>query len=51
MKMQLTADSTDIYVQEGDIEYPFEDTSGVGDQNKVRGNWSSNVRTLLMPSH
>lgn len=35
------------YVPEGDIEYPFEDISGSGDENKIRGNWSSKAEYLL----
>ncbi|KAL6728873.1 hypothetical protein Aduo_010606 [Ancylostoma duodenale] len=35
------------YVREGDIEYPFEETSGVGDENRIRGNWSSKTDYML----
>lgn len=35
------------YVPEGDIEYPFEDVTGSGDENKIRGNWSSSVDYYL----
>ncbi|CAJ0599966.1 unnamed protein product [Cylicocyclus nassatus] len=35
------------YVREGDIEYPFEETSGVGDENRIRGNWSSKMDYML----
>lgn len=32
---------------EGDIEYPFEETGGVGDENKIRGNWSGSMDYYL----
>lgn len=35
------------YVREGDIEYPFEETSGVGDENRIRGNWSTKTDYML----
>lgn len=35
------------YEREGDIEYPFEDTDDVGDENKIRGNWSSRAECLI----
>uniref|UniRef100_A0A0K0G1N0 Sodium-dependent acetylcholine transporter (inferred by orthology to a C. elegans protein) n=1 Tax=Strongyloides venezuelensis TaxID=75913 RepID=A0A0K0G1N0_STRVS len=35
------------YIPEGDIEYPFEDISGSGDENKIRGNWSSKAEYLV----
>uniref|UniRef100_A0A0N5AJ66 Transporter n=1 Tax=Syphacia muris TaxID=451379 RepID=A0A0N5AJ66_9BILA len=35
------------YEREGDIEYPFEDTDDVGDENKIRGNWSSRGEYLI----
>jgi SNF family Na+-dependent transporter len=35
------------YIREGDIEYPFEDTTAIGDENKIRGNWLSKVDFLL----
>ncbi|KJH44926.1 sodium-dependent acetylcholine transporter domain protein [Dictyocaulus viviparus] len=35
------------YVREGDIEYPFEETNGVGDENRIRGNWCSKTDYLL----
>uniref|UniRef100_A0A914W3A0 Transporter n=2 Tax=Plectus sambesii TaxID=2011161 RepID=A0A914W3A0_9BILA len=35
------------YVREGDIDYPFEDITGAGDENKMRGNWSSKVDFIL----
>ncbi|KHN78185.1 Sodium-dependent acetylcholine transporter [Toxocara canis] len=35
------------FVREGDIEYPFEDTDDVGDENKIRGNWSSRTDYVL----
>lgn len=31
---------------EGDIAYPFEDVSS-GDENKIRGNWSSKIDFVL----
>ena len=27
------------YVRDGEIEYPYEDITAAGDQNKARGNW------------
>uniref|UniRef100_A0A1I7XAZ6 Solute carrier family 6 member 8 n=1 Tax=Heterorhabditis bacteriophora TaxID=37862 RepID=A0A1I7XAZ6_HETBA len=35
------------YVREGDIEYPFEETTGVGDENRIRGNWCNRADYLL----
>ncbi|KAE9418941.1 hypothetical protein Angca_002340, partial [Angiostrongylus cantonensis] len=35
------------YVREGDIEYPFEETGGVGDENRIRGNWCSKTDYML----
>ncbi|KAK0418475.1 hypothetical protein QR680_013577 [Steinernema hermaphroditum] len=35
------------YVREGDIEYPFEDPFAGGDENKIRGNWSSRADYIL----
>ncbi|KAK6036825.1 Sodium:neurotransmitter symporter family protein [Cooperia oncophora] len=35
------------YVREGDIEYPFEETNGVGDENRIRGNWSTKTDYML----
>ncbi|GMS89477.1 hypothetical protein PENTCL1PPCAC_11652, partial [Pristionchus entomophagus] len=35
------------YEREGDIEFPFEDTTGAGDENRMRGNWSSRTDSLL----
>nr|ACI49252.1 hypothetical protein Csp3_JD07.002 [Caenorhabditis angaria] len=35
------------YSRDGDIEYPFEETHGVGDENRIRGNWSSKSDYLL----
>ncbi|VDM51930.1 unnamed protein product [Angiostrongylus costaricensis] len=35
------------YVREGDIEYPFEETDGVGDENRIRGNWCSKTDYML----
>ncbi|VDK18107.1 unnamed protein product, partial [Anisakis simplex] len=35
------------FIREGDIEYPFEDTDDVGDENKIRGNWSSTTDYML----
>ncbi|PAV82237.1 hypothetical protein WR25_21819 [Diploscapter pachys] len=35
------------YAREGDIEYPFEDTHGTGDENRIRGNWSNNIEYIL----
>lgn len=29
------------FENQGEIQYPFEDTSGSGDENKIRGNWTS----------
>lgn len=29
------------------IEYPFEETSGTGDENRIRGNWSSKIDYFL----
>lgn len=29
------------YIDEGVIEYPFEDVGASGDENRIRGNWSS----------
>ncbi|CAD6198650.1 unnamed protein product [Caenorhabditis auriculariae] len=43
---QLDAKLPD-YVREGDIEYPFEETNGVGDENRIRGNWSNKADYLL----
>ncbi|CAJ0579190.1 unnamed protein product, partial [Mesorhabditis spiculigera] len=35
------------YAREGDIEYPFEESSGIGDENRVRGNWTNKSDYLL----
>ncbi|KAI6240041.1 Transporter [Aphelenchoides fujianensis] len=35
------------FVEEGEIEYPFEDVGGSGDENKIRGNWSSSMDYYL----
>ncbi|CAI4231197.1 unnamed protein product [Auanema sp. JU1783] len=35
------------YEREGDVEYPFEETTGVGDENRIRGNWCSKSDYLL----
>uniref|UniRef100_A0AC34FE99 Transporter n=1 Tax=Panagrolaimus sp. ES5 TaxID=591445 RepID=A0AC34FE99_9BILA len=35
------------YVPQGDIEYPFEEITGSGDENKIRGNWGSNIDYYL----
>uniref|UniRef100_W6NFM8 Sodium:neurotransmitter symporter domain containing protein n=1 Tax=Haemonchus contortus TaxID=6289 RepID=W6NFM8_HAECO len=35
------------YIREGDIEYPFEETNGVGDENRIRGNWSTKTDYIL----
>ncbi|VIO92045.1 Sodium:neurotransmitter symporter family protein [Brugia malayi] len=35
------------YIPEGDIEFPFEDIDDIGDENKIRGNWSSRMDYLL----
>ncbi|VDN02726.1 unnamed protein product [Thelazia callipaeda] len=35
------------YVPEGDIEYPFEDIDDIGDENKIRSNWSSEMDYFL----
>ncbi|KAK6740062.1 hypothetical protein RB195_008499 [Necator americanus] len=35
------------YVREGDIEYPFEETNGVGDENRIRGNWNTKTEYML----
>jgi hypothetical protein len=29
------------------IEYPFEETGGIGDENRIRGNWSSKIDYFL----
>ena len=34
-------------MDEGEIEYPFEDCGGSGDENKIRGNWSSSADYYL----
>ena len=34
-------------MRDGDIDYPFEDTTGAGDENKIRGNWSSKIDFFL----
>lgn len=44
--LQLDLDVPD-YVREGDVEYPFEDIDDMGDENKIRGNWSSRTDYLL----
>ncbi|CAJ0942793.1 unnamed protein product, partial [Mesorhabditis belari] len=43
---QLDAKLPD-YSREGDIEYPFEETGGIGDENRVRGNWTTKADYLL----
>lgn len=43
---QLDAKLPD-YTREGDIEYPFEEITGVGDENRIRGNWSNKSDYLL----
>uniref|UniRef100_A0A8R1EIB4 Transporter n=1 Tax=Caenorhabditis japonica TaxID=281687 RepID=A0A8R1EIB4_CAEJA len=43
---QLDAKLPD-YQREGDIEYPFEEISGVGDENRIRGNWGNKSDYLL----
>uniref|UniRef100_A0A8R1TZG3 Transporter n=1 Tax=Onchocerca volvulus TaxID=6282 RepID=A0A8R1TZG3_ONCVO len=35
------------YIPEGDVEFPFENIDGIGDENKIRGNWSSRMDYLL----
>uniref|UniRef100_A0A914BVS2 Transporter n=2 Tax=Acrobeloides nanus TaxID=290746 RepID=A0A914BVS2_9BILA len=35
------------YVPEGEIEFPFEEIGGSGDENKIRGNWSSKMDYYL----
>ncbi|VDO39478.1 unnamed protein product [Onchocerca flexuosa] len=35
------------YIPEGDVEFPFENIDDVGDENKIRGNWSSRMDYLL----
>ncbi|CAD5217823.1 unnamed protein product [Bursaphelenchus okinawaensis] len=35
------------FVDDGDIEYPFEDVGGSGDENRIRGNWSSHMDYYL----
>ncbi|KAI6215457.1 Transporter [Aphelenchoides besseyi] len=35
------------FVDEGEIEYPFEEITGSGDENKIRGNWSSSMDYYL----
>lgn len=29
------------------IEYPFEETGGGGDENRIRGNWSAKLDYML----
>jgi hypothetical protein len=29
------------------IEYPLEETGGIGDENRIRGNWSSKIDYFL----
>ncbi|CAB3402724.1 unnamed protein product [Caenorhabditis bovis] len=43
---QLDAKLPD-YTREGDIEYPFEETTGIGDENRIRGNWSNKSDYIL----
>ncbi|CAG9536156.1 unnamed protein product [Cercopithifilaria johnstoni] len=35
------------YIPEGDVEFPFEDIDDIGDENKIRGNWSSRMDYLF----
>ncbi|CAD5222395.1 unnamed protein product [Bursaphelenchus xylophilus] len=35
------------YMEDGDIEYPFEEITGSGDENRIRGNWSSHMDYYL----
>lgn len=46
LSLQLDVDLPE-FIREGDIEYPFEDTDDLGDENKIRGNWSSRIDYLL----
>lgn len=36
------------FENQGEIQYPFEDTSGTGDENKIRGNWTSQVDFFVL---
>lgn len=39
----LTGLQDEEFVDEGDIEYPFEEVGGNGDENRIRGNWPSHM--------
>lgn len=38
---------TDDELDNRNIDYPFEDTGGSGDENRIRGNWSSKTDYFL----